>query len=123
VVGLGSIQVAKAVAGHIGQINPVAGSDRFARVVIEEVGLGSGGTTPTDADGLNPGSGLHLRSIGYRFFNDWCRIAGDRAGITWIRGLQHAAGGGQRYGEEGDEPFHDLSPLLGAKLNQRVDTN
>ncbi|MGB0486238.1 MAG: hypothetical protein ACPGK1_17020 [bacterium] len=59
----------------------------------------------------------------YRIFDDWCRIAGDRAGITWIGCLQYAAGGGQRYGEEGDEPFHDLSPLLGAKLNQRVDTN
>ena len=47
---------------------------------------------------------------------DWTRV-------TWIGCLKYAAGGGQRYGEEGDEPFHDLSPLLGAKLNQRVDAN
>jgi hypothetical protein len=79
VVGLGSIQVAKAVAGHIGQINPVAGSDRFARVVIEHVGLGSGGTTPTDADGLNPGSCLNTWCRWYWIFDDWSRITGDRA--------------------------------------------
>ena len=48
-------------------------------------------------------------------------ITGDRTGITWIWGFQHAAGGNQRDGEEGDEPFHDLSPLLGAKLTQRVE--
>ena len=35
--------------------------------------------------------------------------------------LQYAASGGQRHGEEGDEPFHDLSPLLGTKLTQSVE--
>ena len=123
VVGLGGIQVAKAVVGHIGQINPVAGSDWLARVVVEEIGFGSGGTTPTDANGFNSWSRLNTWSRWNWIFDDWSRIAGDRAGITWIRGLQHAAGGGQRDGEDADEPFHVLSPLIVNMLTQRVDAN
>ena len=123
VVGLGGIQVAKAVVGHIGQINPVAGSDRLARVVVEEIGLGSARTTPTDANGFNSRSRLNTWSHWNWIFDDWSRITGNWAGIKRIWGLEYATGVGQRYGENGDEPFHDLSPLIVNILTQMGEVN
>ncbi|MEC8256305.1 MAG: hypothetical protein VX004_12635, partial [SAR324 cluster bacterium] len=111
------------VVGHIGQINPVAGSDWLARVVVEEIGFGSGGTTPTDANGFNSWSRLNNLSRWNWIFVDWSRIAGDWAGITRIRGLKYAAGGGHCDCEDADEPFHDLSPLIVNMLTQGVDAN
>ena len=91
--------------------------------MIEHVGLGSGGATPTDANGFNSWSRLNTWSRWNWIFVDWSRIAGDWAGITRIRGLKYAAGGGQRDGEDADEPFHDLSRLIANMLTQRVDAN
>ena len=84
--------------------------------MIKEVGLGSSGTTPTDTNGFNSWSRLNTWSRWNWIFDDWSRIAGDRAGITWSWGLQQAASSAQRDVEDADEPFRDLSPLIVAML-------
>ena len=50
-------------------------------------------------------------------------ITGDWTRVARIGTLKHTACGGQRYGEDANEPFHDLSPLLVTKLTQRVEVS